>query len=503
MAVHPVLIYIQSYLASNIMIMVKKVVKPVKKSVKKSVAKLTKKVVSRPLVKKVEVKKIEKKRAVFIPQSVRGMRDILPADQPYWERVRKALSEHAIEYGFNRIDVPAVESTALFVRSVGESTDVVDKELYNFETKGGDEVALRPEFTAGMARAYIEHGMHIWAKPVKLYTYGSLYRHDRPQEGRYREFFQGDFEIFGEQDPIVDAQIIQLTYSFLRTLGLKEISFQVNTLGTPECRKDYLKTLVRYLEAQRSRLCEVCRERIKTSPLRVLDCKEEKCQQVAALAPKLSDFLDAQSRAHFHALLSYLDEIEIPYTVNHNLVRGLDYYTHTVFEVQSTSPDGMSLSLGGGGRYDRLIEQLGGPEPTPAIGVGLGLDRIVLEMQRVEAKSYVAPTPRVFIAQLGELAKRKGLRMFVDLTRQGILLGESFGRGSLKSQMRAANRLGCDVCLILGQKEALDGTVILKDMISGTQEIVVADKLVEGVRKLLKMNQALLDAGHKPRPIED
>jgi histidyl-tRNA synthetase len=423
-------------------------------------------------------------------QSLRGMRDILPDEQPYWERVRRTLSHASQEYNFNRIDVPSVEYLHLFVRSIKEGTDIIDKELYSFTTKGGDRVALRPEFTAGIARAYIQHGMSVLPKPIKLFSTGPVFRYDRPQEGRYRELWQANFDVFGENDPILDAQVIQLAYRVVKELGLKEIEFQVNSIGVPESRKRYEKALVRYLESQRQKLCQNCRERLVTNPMRILDCKEDKCIQLTSQAPQALDFLDDESRAHFKALLEYLDELDLPYTINPRLVRGLDYYTRTVFEIWSSDREGKKYALGGGGRYDNLIQELGG-EPTPAIGFGLGLDRIVLEMKRTQVKPYEAPKPKVFLAQLGDLAKKKSLRLFADLEKNGILVAESFGRGSLKSQLRVANRIGVEVTIILGQKEALDGTAIVKDMISGTQETVKQEKLTDAVKKILRGNIAL------------
>lgn len=451
-----------------------------------------------PAAKKVSPAKVSKKtdkptvsEEELLLQALRGMRDILPDEQPYWERVRRVLTHAQQEYGFQRIDTPLVEYAHLFTRSVGQGTDIIDKEMYVFNTRGGDKVALRPEFTAGVARAFIQHGMAVLPKPVKLFTIGTVYRYDRPQEGRYREFWQANFDMFGEEDPILDAQALQLAFRVVRELGLKNIEFQVNSIGTPESRKDYEKALLRYLESQKHRLCQNCRERFNTNPMRILDCKEDKCIQLTAHAPQSLDYLDQESRDHFKRLLEYLDELELPYTINTRLVRGLDYYTRTVFEIWSSDKEGKKYSLGGGGRYDRLVQMLGG-EPTAAIGFGLGLDRIVLEMKRTQVKPYEMPKPKVFLAQLGDLAKKKSLRIFADLEKNGVLLAESFGRGSLKSQMRVANRIGAEVTVIIGQKEALDDTAIVKDMISGTQETVTQERLVDAVKKILKANQTLV-----------
>lgn len=418
-------------------------------------------------------------------QPPRGMRDILPGEQPYWNQVRRVVSRGAQEYGFQRVDTPIVEYANLFVRSIGKGTDIVDKEMYEFVTKGGDRVTLRPELTASIARVYIQHGMNVLPKPVKIFSIGQVYRYDRPQEGRYREHWQANFDIFGEQDPILDAQIIQLAQRVMSNLGIKNIEFQINSIGCQECRPAYKKLLMAYLESKRHKLCMNCRRRLETNPLRILDCKEDKCSQVASGAPQSVDHLCEECHVHFKHLLEYLDELDLPYMINPKMVRGLDYYTKTVFEIWSGDYEGKRHSLGGGGRYDNLIEIIGG-EKTPAIGFALGMDRLVIEMQRVNARPYRDPKPRIFLAQLGDLAKKKSLRVFSELEKNGILVAESFGRGSLKSQMRIADRLGVEVTLIIGQKEALDGTVILKDMTSGTQEIVTREKLVNTVKKILK-----------------
>jgi len=437
----------------------------------------------------VDEKKEIKTEDLILMQSPRGMHDILPGDQPYWNQIRRSLNHAFLEYGFQRIDTPILEYSNLFVRSIGKGTDIIDKEMYTFVTKGRDDVALRPEFTASIARAYIQHGMNILHKPVKLFSTGAVYRYDRPQEGRYREHRQANFDILGEQDPILDAQLIQLAGRVLRGLGIKNVQFQINSIGCPECRKEYLELLVSYFESKRNKLCHNCKKRLETNPLRILDCKEDKCMQVSAGAPQSIDHLCDECRVHFKHLLEYLDELEVSYVINSRLVRGLNYYTKTVFEIWSTG-EGKKYSLGGGGRYDKLIETLGG-ESTPAIGFALGLDRLVMEMKRTKVKLYKETKPRIFLAQLGELAKKKSLKLFSDLERSGILTAESFGRGSLRSQLRTANRLGVDIALIIGQKEALDETVIVKNMSSGTQETVSREKLVALIKKILKNNNVV------------
>jgi histidyl-tRNA synthetase len=449
--------------------------------------------ISKRIMKKPKVAKPEKEELLLQPP--RGMRDILPADQSYWQQVRRVSEKAAADFGYRRIDIPVVEFTNLFVRSVGEGTDIVEKEMYSFATKGGEKVSLRPEFTAGIARAFIQHGMQVAPKPVKLYYSGSCYRYDRPQEGRFREFFQFGCEAIGENDPIIDAQIIQMGWRIIHQLGIKNVKVNINSIGCPSCRKGYRSLLVSYFESKKQKLCLDCKKRLENNPLRVLDCKEDKCVQVRMNAPQSIDHLCEECRVHFKELLEYLEELEIPFELDASLVRGLDYYTKTVFEFlpESVGEESKKNALGGGGRYDGLIKFLGG-EDMPAVGFGLGMDRLAAEMKKLGAKPYKEPRPRVFLAQLGIFAKRKSLRMFEALERAGIMVAESFGRGSLKSQLKVADRIGVDLTLILGQKEAIDGTVIIKDMASGTQEVIDGSRVVDEVKKRLKVTGAVVKA---------
>jgi len=427
----------------------------------------------------------------LVLQTLRGMKDVLPENQPYWDQVRRVSERLARDYGFSRLDTPIVEYTNLYVRSIGEGTDIVDKEMYSFVTRGGDKVSLRPELTAGNCRSYIQHGMNVLPKPVKIFSTGPVYRYDRPQEGRYREHYQINYDAFGEQDPILDAQVIQIAHRLIQTLGIKLVQIQVNSIGCPACRRDYKELLINYLESKKAKLCQDCKKRMETNPLRVLDCKEDKCAQVAAAAPQSVDHLCDDCRTHFKTLLEYLDELDLPYAINPHLVRGLDYYTKTVFEILPISEEEKKNSLGGGGRYDGLIKMMGG-EQTSAIGFAFGVERLILEMKRVQARPYKPPKPRVFLAQIGNLAKKKSLKLFSELEKNGILVAESFGRGSLKSQLKVANRLGVEITLILGQKETLDETVIVKNMTTGVQETVSTDKLIDLIKKKLKADNVIV-----------
>ncbi|MBT3356651.1 histidine--tRNA ligase [bacterium] len=430
-------------------------------------------------------KEVKKKRKKSF-QTVRGMRDILPKDQPYWQKLRKVIEKTASDYNYDRIDMPVLESREMFERGTGKTTDIVEKEMFKFKTKGGDDVCLRPEGTPSAVRAYLQHGMQSKQKPAKLFYSGQMYRYDRPQEGRYREFFQFGFEAIGEQDAILDAQLIQLAVRVFQSVGLKNISLQLNSIGCKECRPKYNKLLVSYFNNRKKALCMDCKKRLKKNPLRILDCKEEKCIQVVFQAPQTVDHLCDNCRSHFTMLLESLDEIDIPYVINPQLVRGLDYYSKTVFEFfPECGEDETQSALGGGGRYDYLVENLGGPE-TPGVGFACGMDRIVLEMMKQNTKPYIAPTPKVYMVQLGDLAKKKSLRIFDDLERSGVMVAESFGKKNLKSQLRLANQKKVSIVLILGQREALDETVILKDMESGSQEVITFKKIVEEVKKRLK-----------------
>ncbi len=393
-------------------------------------------------------------------------------------------------YGFSRIETPILESTELFERGIGLTTDIIEKQMYNFRTKGGDYVSLRPEGTAPIARSYIQQGMQNLPQPVKLWHYGPFFRYEHPQAGRYRQFWQFGFEIFGEESPIIDAQIIQIFYNILKELKFRNLIIEVNSIGCPSCRAYYKKLLVSYFKGREVSLCADCRRRLRENPLRILDCKEEKCQPVKSQAPQIIDHLCEGCHKHFKEVLEFLDELELPYHLNPYLVRGLDYYTKTVFEffleTKKENEDFSRVALLGGGRYDNLVKILSGKE-IPACGGAAGIERIVELIKKEEIKfRTVAPQPKVFLAQLGPLAKRKSLKLFEDFREAGISAAESFGRDSLKAQLRIADRLGVKFTLILGQKEALEGTVIIREMATGKQEVAKLDKAVREIRKRIK-----------------
>ncbi len=417
-------------------------------------------------------------------QTLRGMKDILPEDSKYFLWIFDQVRDIAESYGIGLIETPILEPTDLFVRGIGKQTDIVEKEMFSFVDQGGDKVTIRPEATASVARAYIEHGMLSWPQPVKLWYWGKMLRRERPQSGRLREFHQFGFEIIGSDDPMVDAQIIFLTYKIMQSLGL-EVVIPINSIGCNECRAHYRKVLVDYYKPKRSELCDDCKKRLTKNPFRVLDCKENKCQALSVDAPQTVDYLCDDCRNHFMKVVDYLDELDVPCILKPTLVRGLDYYNRTVFEVWLSEEESSRQSaLGGGGRYDGLIEMLGG-RPTPASGMAVGIERVVkvLRSQGIEPpRTY---QPEVFVAQLGEEAKRKSLLLFEELRTSGIKVAENLAKDGLKAQLELANKLGVKFTLILGQKEILDGTVMLRDMESGNQEIIDLKKVVPTLKKRL------------------
>ena len=425
-------------------------------------------------------------------QSLTGMHDILPEDQAYFKKVQKVVESIANYYCFQKIETPILEQAEVFSKAVGADTDIVGKEMYTFRTKGGDLVSLRPEGTAGIMRSYIEHGMHNLPQPVKLWYLGPFFRHERPQAGRFRQFHQFGFEAIGENNPSIDGQIIQMSYDVLKELSFKNITIEVNSIGDSECRPYFKKILTSYFRSRRSSLCSDCQRRLKENPLRILDCKEEKCQRVKSGAPQIIDHLCENCHSHFKQVLEFLDELELPYTLNPYLVRGLDYYTKTVFEIVETSEQGVSQgSLLGGGRYDNLAKILGGRD-TSACGSAGGIERIISLMKASKTK---AGRPRgypkqeeakIFLAQLGQLAKRKSMKLFEEFRAAKIPVAESFSKDSLKTQLRTADKLGIKYVLIFGQKEALEGFITLRDMETGTQKEIKLDKVVKEMKSKIK-----------------
>ena len=436
----------------------------------------------------------------------RGMHDILPGEQSYWEVIQDLVRQTAASFNYQRIETPLLESPGVFERSIGSTSDIVSKELFFARDRTGKEkLALRPEGTAGIVRAYLDHGMHTLPQPVKLWYFSPMFRHERPQAGRYRQFWQFGVEVIGEGDPLVDAQVMHLAYEILRGLQLEQFRIEINSIGhpAPNCRQAYVALLKTHAQAQRAKLCHDCKERLKRNPLRMLDCKEEKCQVVANTAPKITEHLCEACATHYRDLLALLRDLQIPVKENPRLVRGIDYYTRTVFEAVSTARVGGNhgaepghgsagqkeapvmefssapLTLVAGGRYDGLVELRGG-SPTPAMGFAAGVERILLAMRAEGVEADRADTPEVFLVHLGDLGRKRALLLFDELRRAGFRVGEAFHKPGIKAQLRVADRLHAPWALILGQKEALDNTVILRNMESGsyTQKVKVGCELL-------------------------
>lgn len=414
-------------------------------------------------------------------QAPRGISDVLPEEQPYWRYVEQKAVNICQLYGYERLDAPAFEETALFARSVGEETDIVNKEMYTFEDRSGSQLTLRPEGTAPICRAYLEHGMHNLPQPVKLYYLASIFRYERPQAGRYRQHYQFGYEAVGDDDPALDAEVIDMAWQFCRSLDLHHLSLQLNSIGCKRCRPGYLAALKDYYAEHAQELCRDCQTRIKKNPLRLLDCKQPSCQQAASAAPRSIDHLCQQCAEHFERLKRYLGLLDLPFAINHRLVRGLDYYTKTVFEIQPEA-EGAQSTIGGGGRYDDLIEELGG-KPTPAIGFAAGIERIILNLKKQGSAVPPLPSPQVFIAYVGDDAKDEAARLASRLRQAGIGVIAAFGNKSLKAQLRQANNLGAKQAVIIGEQEIASGMVTLRDMTTAQQKTAPLSEVEKELRE--------------------
>ncbi len=401
---------------------------------------------------------------------ITGMNDVLFEEQRYWRHILDCVRHVTDLYGYRRIDVPIMEVTSLFVRGVGEGTDIVEKEMYSFEDRDGTSISLRPEFTVGIMRAYIENGLHVLPSPLKVWTTGPIFRHEKPQAGRYRQHSQFNIEVIGEQDPAVDMEIINVAWHLFRDLGFSGLRLHVNSTGCPACKPAYVQKLVDYFTPLAGQLPEVDRMRLRKNPLRILDSKEEATQPLLEAAPHFADHLCADCADHFARLLTYLDELERPYRVDYRIVRGLDYYTKTVFEIKA---DGLGSqdTICGGGRYDGLIEELGG-RPTPGIGFGSGIERIALAMQQIGLPVPEEPAPGVMVACLGKPAKLAALKLVEDLREAEVGTLLAFGDRSLKAQLKSADRAGVAYTVILGEEELKAGRAVVREM-AGSQQVEV------------------------------
>ncbi|MCY4437800.1 MAG: histidine--tRNA ligase [Chloroflexi bacterium] len=415
-------------------------------------------------------------------QTPRGTTDVLPSDQAYWSYVTAHFKSICNSYGYGEIRTPVFEDTRLFQRTVGEGTDIVEKEMYTFSDRGGDSLTLRPEGTAPVVRAYLEHGMHRLPQPVKLSYIASIFRYDRPQAGRLRQHHQFGVEALGEESAAIDAEVISLLLSLYRSVGLTEVSLQLNSIGDAACRPQYIADLAAYYRSHVHALCENCQTRLERNPLRLLDCKEDSCQPFIAEAPHTLDSLCTDCDTHFGALKRSLEAMKISYTLNHTLVRGLDYYTRTVFEVWPEMV-GRQSALGGGGRYDGLARQIG-KRDLPGIGFGTGIERIILNLQR----QGIAPTDEkqfsVYVATLGEQAGTYGTGLVDDLRQRGIRALTSYKPRSLKAQLRQAGNFQAEYAVIVGDDELAEGQILLRDLGASSQENIAAPDVVATLERL-------------------
>jgi histidyl-tRNA synthetase len=414
----------------------------------------------------------------------RGTFDILPQEHAYWKYVEEKAASLCHLYGYQPLSTPVFEDAQIFTKTVAGGTDIVDKEMYIFEDKSGQELALRAEGTAPVCRAYLEHGLFNLPQPVKLYYIGPAFRYERPQSGRYRQHHQFGFEALGEADPALDAEVIEMARQFFYSLGLSRFTIQLNSIGCELCRPGYLEVLRQHYAGYTDHLCPDCKARLVKNPLRLLDCKKPSCQEIAKTAPKIADYLCPECQLHFQSVQKYLGAMSIRFQLNPRLVRGLDYYTRTVFEVEPREKEGQS-TLGGGGRYDNLIEELGG-KPTPAVGFAAGLERIILNLKKQQLDIPALPKPDAFIAYLEEEAKIEAMKIASELRKAGIAVIMATGDKSLKGQMRQANSLGIAYALILGEQEISKRNVMLRDMRSGEQKTIPLAEIA-GILKQLKI----------------
>jgi len=416
-------------------------------------------------------------------KGIKGVKDILPEETPRWQLIEETARQWAVRYGFQEIRVPIFEVTTLFARSIGASTDIVEKEMYTFHDRDGTSLTLRPEGTAGTVRAFIEHNRAADPLPQKYFYMGPMFRHERPQAGRLRQFHQFGIESLGTSDPRADVEVIALLWRILSDLNLPALTLEINNLGYTADRESYRPLLVAYLTQDMERLCGNCQRRVETNPLRVLDCKVPECRAATEAAPRLADSLSEKARAYFAAVLAGLDSIGISYRLNHRLVRGLDYYCLTTFEVTSTSL-GAQNAVGAGGRYDGLIETLGGP-PTPAIGFALGLERMAMMLSETAPVSLPGSTT-VYIAGFGSRGSATGLSALEELRLAGIRAVSDFRAGTLKSHLRQADRSNSRFTLIIGDDEVAKGTGILRDMTTKVQHDVSLASVSRDISSLFR-----------------
>jgi histidyl-tRNA synthetase len=411
--------------------------------------------------------------------TIKGFKDILPEEVQTWQRVETEARRIFFSFGFQEIRPPLMEMTELFSRSIGEETDIVSKEMYTLADSRGKGLTLRPEATASLVRAYIQHRLYQNNPLVKLFTIGPMFRHERPQKGRFRQFHQIDVEVLGDPGPRSDAEIILLAMTLFRVLDLSDLSLHINSLGCPACRPAFREQLKGYLAGKSQELCTDCQRRAETNPLRVFDCKVEGCRALVRDAPTILSSICGECAVHFRALQDYLNDSDLPFMIDPTLVRGLDYYTRTAFEVQ-TERLGSQNAVAGGGRYDGLVRQLGGPD-HPGIGFALGMERLVALLEECSGRRTVQG-PDVFLVGLGETAGKKVFRWVDELRRSGLWTEMEYGSRGLKAQMKTADRLGARKVLIVGESELASGKAVLRDMATKAQEEIVLEGLVERLK---------------------
>lgn len=407
----------------------------------------------------------------------KGIQDIFPPDIFIWQRVEETAKEIFHRYGFQEIRLPIIEYTEIFTRSIGETTDIVEKEMYTFLDRAGRSITMRPEGTAPAVRCFIEHHLYNLPSPQKFYYCGPMFRYERPQKGRFRQFYQIGVEAFGVYEPSIDAEITVMLKNLLGALGLKELNFEINSIGCEKCRPQFKKALTDFLKDRIPLYCPDCQRRFSTNPLRILDCKVERCIELRQGSPNILDYLCDECKGHFDKLIFKLQSLDVPFKLNPNLVRGLDYYTKTTFEVTSEHL-GAQKAVAAGGRYDKLVEEFGGP-PTPAIGFAIGMERIVCLLK--EAMKETVHAPKVFIATLGQDAEIEGMKIAERLRKKGLWIEVNYGGASLKSQLRKADRLNSEIALIIGENELKKGKIQwknLKEGISGEIEIKDIESLI-------------------------
>lgn len=408
-----------------------------------------------------------------ITKKIKGTEDVLPKDSYRWQFVEDVMRKESATYGFKEIRTPVFEHTELFARGVGQTTDVVQKEMYTFDTKGGESVTLRPEGTAGAARAVLEHGLVNDSLPIKASYFVSCYRYEKPQAGRLREFHQFGLECYGTQSPAADAELICAAQSIFDRLGIKQLRLEINSIGCPTCRAEYHKALKEYFYGYKDELCETCNSRLEKNPMRILDCKSPVCSKIAQGAPKITDYLCDECKEHFASVQKYLDAAGVEYTVNPTIVRGLDYYTKTVFEFV-TDFIGAQGTVCGGGRYDGLIEELGGKH-LPSLGFAMGIERLLMLMDKQGIEIPKPSTCDLYVAVMGESASLKSFEIIKAVRSCGLIAETDIvGRG-LRAQMKYADKIGAKFSMVLGENEIEQGKAVIKNMLSGEQTEIVLD----------------------------